>query len=453
MLIPGLNATWVDQQTMAATQSDLAPVDVQSDLNNITEAGQRLVFKGRYYTVKENDDLTWRFEEDACHPLACFYHAIVDRITDGSINCRETQLANTLLDHAEPARTVIPIRKESELSAVGFGQRFNFEGRNYTVKRTIQGHWRAVEDESHPLHAFFCAITDRIEDLTFCSREHRLSLLLDNSKMPVIRVRRQRDFYKINHAGDRFNFNGRNYVVTAGTKTLWRIREESVHPLYSFFNGIVDRIVDLSLSSRLSRLSQIVIPPFYRSFHADLNSTLWYVALKKQDLHPALREHFYEESIVRGQEITTVLVSKDLLAFLGEQYQLGAKISIASTGKTSPNEKGAGGTLDNLIARHGVEDQDFGFMAGKDFMRAAESRGLWFQSKPFLKYRILGAWDGDRHNILIDDCWYQTWAPWFHTINSNEFFGMGSVQKLRELSARLHAETAQTNPKPAPQFK
>ena len=444
MLIPGLSATWVDQQTTAATRTDLSPVDIDSDLNTINEVGQRFVFKGRHYTVKENDDLTWRFEEDACHPLACFYNALFDRLRDGSIYSRETQLANILLDHAKPVRTVIRIRKEVELSAVGFGQRFNFEGRNYTVKRTIQGRWQAVEDASHPLHVFFCAITDRIEDLSFTSREHRLSQWLDNPDQPLIRIHRQRDYYSVNNVGDRFNVNGRSYVVTANEQNPWHIREESCHPLLAFFNGIVDRVADFSLRSREARLAQIVNPPFCRSFHTDLNSTLWYVAISKQDLHPSLREHFYEERIIRGKETTTVLASKDLLEFLGQQYRLGAHINIASTGKTSPLEKERGGTLDRLFKLHGIEEQHFGFMAGNDFMKKAQQRGLWLRQKPFLKYRILGAWDRNRHITLIDDCWYQTWAPWFHTIHSSEFFGMGSAGQLRQLSARLYAE----NPPP-----
>jgi len=449
MLIPGLSANWVNQHTLksAIPAPTVAP---DTNLNNVREVGQRFTFRGRNYSVIEKDDYTWGFAEEACHPLTSFYRAVVDRIKDGTVQSRETQLANLLLDHGNPDRTVTVIRKESELGALQFGQRFNFDGRNYTVKRNLQGQWRAVEDESHPLHSFFCGITDRIEDLSFFSREYRFSQLLDNPAMPLTRIQRQRDFYKINQPGDRFNFKGRNYVVTINANQKWRIKEESCHPLYSFFVGILDRFADFSLWSRESRLAHIVIDPKYRSFQTDLNGTLWYVAVNKEHIHPSLHRHFYEERIVRGQEETTVLVSKDLLEFLGEQYRSGAKINVASTGKTSAREKESEGTLDNLFTRHGIAEQDFGFMAGKDFTAQADRRGVWFRCA-FLKYQILGKWDGDRHNILIDDCWYQRWTSWFHTIDADEFFCMGSIDRLMRLSARLYAESGMPDPRLAAQ--
>jgi len=452
MLFPGLSSSWVDQQFRP--QIKIKKIE---DFNAIKEIGQRFTFKGRNYTVDVDNSDNWIFREDACHPLYAFYCRIMDCLQDWTLQSRENQLANILLDRVRPERNVIQISNEQEISRLKVGQRFNFGGRIYSVKETIQGHWRVVENACHPFFDFYNGITDRIADLSLESRETRYSRLVDNSeqvKPAPLRIKNRRDFYNINRAGDRFTFKARNYTVMVDSNGNWFVEEEKSHPLYSFYCGIMDRIADCSLRSRAARLSEIITPPEQRSFQVDLNSTLWYVGLQLAHLHPDLRQYFCQEHAFRDDQYISVLVSKDLLAFLGQQYRHGAKVSIASTGKTSNQESGPGGTIDRLFFAQGFKSQDFGFKTFNDFRALAKKSCFWIDrpwmheyQKAFLKYRMLGRMDRTgRHHILIDDRWFQVEAPWVNAIYADEFAGMGSVDRLLELSNDLWAKTRAAQP-------
>ena len=372
---------------------------------------------------------------------------ILDRIEDGSLLSREIWLANLLINRNKPDPKIIYLPEESGIAELKVGQRFNFDGRTYSVRETIQGRWRVAEDAyCHPLFSLFNSVTDRLADFSLSSREERFTQKLNNPKFPKpVRIRFERDFYNIDEKNNRFKYQGRNFTLKVNENN-WYVEEDSCNLLYSFYRGIMDRIADGTFRSRAERLSDIIIKPEHRTFQVDLNSTLWYGDLTLDDLHPALQDWFTAVQIQHQGVEKSALASNDLLDFLEAQGKAGARINIASTGKTDASANEPGGALPTLLSQ-----RNFGigvFQSGDYFQQLAKRENLPFREifgyeiKVFLKYRLLGKIDREsptqpRHNILIDDRWYQLIPDWLHSINSEEF-GMGSVKDLMQLSSLLY---------------
>jgi len=255
------------------------------------------------------------------------------------------------------------------------------------------------------------------------------------SRGDKIIVRQDRDIYRLNAAGQKFSFRGRDYTVVQKDGG-WVAKENASGYISAFFHGIADRFEGVyetqSLAGFVShetRLTRLFSKPTYLHFRIDIDGTLWDKSSSQKEIDPQDLNYF-KAVIARKGVATPVVVSKNLIDFLKVQQKLGAHVSILSTGATDldPYTDAPGAvTVKQLLRRNGVELTSA--QNKKDLDRISKSRETSTLSMG-QKFGVHGQVDKanpHRRNIMIDNEFYHL-TNWQHSINAKEF-GMGDRLK------------------------
>jgi len=260
---------------------------------------------------------------------------------------------------------------------------------------------------------------------------------------PIIYEENDLLMYHLTH-GQEFAFKGRIYAVVNGDGNKLSVADQTKYEKVEMFYGeeseksivnLSDKFNDFSFSSRETRLSKQLIATDKKHFRIDVDKTLLYRGVLPAGKDPGTFEEITRHHTGYGK--TKVFINLEMVQFLNEQKNAGAKVSITSTGgwandtlpeanaawkaekaKSSSEQSAEQAELLSLyLARKGLLLNEFD---NKESINAKS--GTTFGGGQ--KFKVLKDTDArGRWNIMIDDQWHQR-TGFTYSIDAAKF-GMG----------------------------